>query len=351
MVADKPGDEFGLVFGKAKAQRGRPRLLGALDLLVALTLARVVQEHGEIKGAAVLDLGEDLGGERVLLALQAALDIVDRFNGLERMLVDREMMVHVELGLPDDATELRQETAQHAGLVHQRQDAAGMVAASHDVEEHRPGFLIIARLARHGPERAARRRHRLRVNVDLALVGEPEQTHQLARVRHEHGRVGDGDAAAIEREALFLERLGRRLRLEPGDAGRTLFFVNLQLGAQDAGERADFLRRKEIALHEALDRGRVVALRVAQTSRHFGLQVEGQAFLGTAGEEVKVAADGPEEAGLAQKDGLVGGREGGLVEDLLQVGAAMDVLGEPEQGLQVAQAALAVLHIGLDAVA
>ncbi len=51
--------------GRPETQRRGPRLLGAFDLLVAFALAGVVQQHGEIERAAVLDLGEEFGRERV----------------------------------------------------------------------------------------------------------------------------------------------------------------------------------------------------------------------------------------------------------------------------------------------
>ena len=49
------------------------------------------------------------------------------------------------------------------------------------------------------------------MDVEIALVGEPEQAHQLARVADEHVGVGDREAPAIDGEALFLQRLRRRL--------------------------------------------------------------------------------------------------------------------------------------------
>ena len=259
-------------------------------------------------------------------------------------------MVHVELGLADNAAKLRQETSEYAGLVHQRQHAARMVLARDDVEKHRPRVFFRTRLARHGPQRAPRRRHRLGMDVDLPLVREPEQAHQLARVSDEHLRIGDGKTSAIDGEARLLQRLGCSAGDKPRLAAGAFLLIDFQLGAEDARQRADLFRGEEVALHETLDRRRVVALGIAHAPRHLRLQVERQAFFRTSGKEVQVAAHGPEKARLAHEDGLVGRHEGRVVEHFAQPDAAMDILGQPEQRLQIAQPALAVLHIRLDAI-
>ena len=44
-------------------------------------------------------------------------------------------------------------------------------------------------------------------------------------------------------------------------------------------------------------------------------------------------------------------REDALVDELLAVAHAVEILADPEQRLQVAQAALAVLDVGLDQIA
>ena len=47
-----------------------------------------------------------------------AFDIVDRLDGLQRVLVHREVVIHVELRLTHDAAELRQEAPKNARFVH-----------------------------------------------------------------------------------------------------------------------------------------------------------------------------------------------------------------------------------------
>ena len=123
----------------------------------------------------------------------------------QRVLVHREVVIHVELGLAHDAAEFREEPAQHASLVHQRQHATRMVLAADDVQEHLARRLIRARLPRNGPQRAPRRRHRLGMDIQLPFIRKPEQPHQLAGVLNEHLRICDGESSTINREAVFLD--------------------------------------------------------------------------------------------------------------------------------------------------
>ena len=62
-------------------------------------------------------------------AQRAAGDVGDDAHRPQRVLVDGVGVVHVELHLGDDAAELGDEAAQHAGLVHQGQGAVGLPAA------------------------------------------------------------------------------------------------------------------------------------------------------------------------------------------------------------------------------
>ena len=75
----------------------------------------------------------------------------------------------------------------------------------------------------------------------------------------------------------------------------SLAWLNSSAGAEDAGQVAHILGDEEIALHEALDAQHADALGIAHALGQFGLHVEGQLFLGAAGDEMQVAAHRPEE--------------------------------------------------------
>src|SRR5690606_24592166 len=104
-------------------------------------------------------------------------------------------------------------------------------------------------------------------------------------------------------------------------------------------------------LHEALNRRQPRMTGIAEPFGDITLNVEMQPFLGLAREEMHVAAHGPQEIlGLAELQKLFPG-EDALVDQFLAGAHAVVIFADPEQGMQVAQAALAVLDIGFDEIA
>ena len=74
-------------------------------------------------------------------------------------------------------------------------------------------------------------------------------------------------------------------------------------------------------------------------------------LFGAAGVEMHVAADRPQEI-LAAAEGAIFLRiEHALLDQIGGVVDAIDIFRDPEQRMQIAQAALAVLHIRFDAIA
>ena len=100
-------------------------------------------------------------------------------------------------------------------------------------------------------------------------------------------------------------------------AGDRLGVVDLERGAEDAGQVADVLGDEEVALHEALDAEHAGCVGVAEARGQLGLEVEGQPLLGAAGEEVQVAAHGPEEILGALEAPELGAREDACLDQLV----------------------------------
>src|SRR5262249_2762885 len=121
--------------------------------------------------------------------------------------------------------------------------------------------------------------------------------------------------------------------------------------AEDGGEVADVLGDEEVVLHAALDLAQAGMLGVAEAERHLVLQVEGEPLFGAAGEEMQMAAHRPEKIAAAAEERKLGGREDALPHQIRDVADAVDVFRNPEQRVQVAQAALTVLDVRLDEVA
>ena len=122
-------------------------------------------------------------------------------------------------------------------------------------------------------------------------------------------------------------------------------------GAEDAGQIADALGDQEIMLHQPLDAEGPGMVGIADAPRQLGLQIEGQALLRPSGEIVQMAAHGPEEGGRLLEGRHLGGAQHPAVDqggDLIHL---IEIFGDPVEGMEVAQASLALLDVGLQRIA
>ena len=126
----------------------------------------------------------------------------------------------------------------------------------------------------------------------------------------------------------------------------------LQRGAEDAGQIAHILGHQEVGAHEGFHRpARLFGIDIAQLGRQCRLHVELQAFLGAPQQVMQAHAHVPQE-----RFGLLEGLVFLAGEDAMldQAGGVLDmikILADPVEGLQVAQAPLAFLDVGLDQIA
>src|SRR3546814_20971240 len=104
-----------------------------------LSLGDIVEQHRDIERPARGDLLDDRRRARMVGPELAALNLRHETARADRMLVDRIMMVHVELHLRDDAPEVRNETAEPDGLVHPATHRYALERRSQPLEEHRGG--------------------------------------------------------------------------------------------------------------------------------------------------------------------------------------------------------------------
>src|ERR671928_170124 len=80
---------------------------------------------------------------RMLAAETPCLDFGQDADGADEVLVHRVVVVHVELHHRNDAAEIRDETAEHAGLVHAPQHHFRRVLRRDDVEEELVRLKVI----------------------------------------------------------------------------------------------------------------------------------------------------------------------------------------------------------------
>ena len=126
-------------------------------------LGDVVQEQRHVEQRAVLRLdgAHQLGGERRVLGA-SGLDVGEDADAAQEMLVDRVVVIHVELHHRHDAAEGAHELAEHAGLVHAAEHGLGVVLRGEDLEEQAVGLLVLAQFVvdevQRVPDRRASRR-------------------------------------------------------------------------------------------------------------------------------------------------------------------------------------------------
>ena len=215
---------------------------------------------------------------------------------------------------------------------------------------------IVLDLAVDQLERARGCAHRVGMERQIVLLREMEDADQVDRIAREDVGLGDIDAVIVDDEVVgFAQAAAALARLEfrhHAAERRRVFRLQLfQGGAQDGGEVADILRDQEVMLHEALDILHAGMLGIAEPHRDLALDVEGEALLRPAGDEMHVAAHRPQEILAAPEQLQFVLVEHAMLDQFLDGAHAIDVFAHPEQRMQIAQAALAVLDVGLDEVA
>ena len=127
--------------------------------------------------------------------------------------------------------------------------------------------------------------------------------------------------------------------------------LRLQHRTEDPRELADTLRDEEIVLHEPLD-GQIAAARpIAHARRDLGLAVEGEAILRAGADDVQVRPHPPEEILRPREATILVPAEHTTLDELAETLDAEEVLGDPEQHVEIAQTALAVLYVGFEEIA
>ncbi len=259
------------------------------------------------------------------------------------VLVHRVDVEQVVLHLPDDAAEIDQVTAQHAGLVHQAQRVGDALRLLHDGEEQAAVYRIVAPARVHhraGVVQAAQRTWRQALDARRALVHQ-ERFQDGVGLALVEIVAGDLEHALAFHEALV-------------DDTRHLGFAREQHGLdieqQHDIELRDRLGRPVITAHQLLAGALVIVLPIAEGLGQRGLQVEHQHVLAASGHQVQARTDGLEQALVAGELLRFALAQQPALEQFLPAVAQAGRLGHPQDHLQVAQAAGAFLAVGLERV-
>ena len=260
----------------------------------------------------------------------------------------------LELHQRDDAAEIRDEAAEHAGLVHQSQNDLRRVARGQQVEKQAVGLAVGAQRGVDAFQRLRDEARRAGMDREAVPIGKPEETDEVHGIAPERVGRGERQAIIVDRESLGQGGAGVRADRahEAVEHGARLRLALLESRANDRGEISDVLGDQEIIFHETLDAGETAAGREAESLGQRALVVEAQALLGMAGHEMHVAAHpatrSPRSGRTAETPRA---REQAGVDEVGALPDAIDVFGDPEERVEIAQTALALLDVRLDDVA
>ncbi len=241
MVLHQPGDRFRFAGTHAEARAETARDGGAgIRMILVAAFRDVVEEDRHVDRVAALDLAHQFMGFGIFLGIHPALDFRQDADGAQEMLVGRVVVIHVELHQRDDAAEIGDEAAEHAGLVHPAQRRFGVLARGEDFEKEAVCLLVLAQGAVDKLQRARQQLQRVGMNVETVLIGDMEKADDVDRVRVEEILLRDREAPVLDVEAANDFPATHRLH-EAADGGLLLFLLILKHGAENARQVADIL--------------------------------------------------------------------------------------------------------------
>ena len=349
VMAHEPGDGLRFLIRQPQPGTETERDLRAdFRMIPAPSLGDVVKQQPEIERPARFDLLHGLAGERHLVIEEPQFDPVEDAEGEDGVFVHGIDVIHVVLHLGDDAAEIGNEPAEHTGFVHAPEHEFGVVGRRQDFHEQPVGLGVVPEIVVDQPEIARDQAQRLGMDVELMALGDVEQPYEVDRVIGEGGVAFHRDPVPAHPEPFDVAFA----QSQPGQGEKGFAPVLfLQRGAEDAGQVPHLLGVKEVVFHEALDPAGAGVIGIAHEAAELFLQIEGQPVLGAPGDIVKVAAHRPQEVlGLGEAGGLLG-RQHAELDHLADLVHPVEIFGDPEQGVQVAQASLAFLDVGLEHIA
>ena len=185
MVAHQPGDQVAFLFGHSEPRAQFERHFCTEHRMIAAPpFGDIVEQDRDIERAALGDLVDDRAGQRVVGLHVTLFDLGHQPDRADGVLVDRIVVVHVELHLGVDPAEIGHEPAEHPGFVEPAQRRFGIIAAGQQVHEGSIGPGIFAHRIDQ-PRIAHRQPHRIGVQFQPCGVGQNENLDQADRVLRE----------------------------------------------------------------------------------------------------------------------------------------------------------------------
>ena len=159
-------------------------------VIAAAALGDVVEQRGDIQQPGVLEVGDQLAAERVLVRVLRQREPAQVAQHLQDVLVHRVDMEQVMLHLPHDAPEHRQVTPQHRQLVHAAQFVQHALGLLQDRQESRAVGRVAAVGGVDPHPRMPQRPHQRRGHAAQLLVLRHQQEGAQDAVRVGVQRIG-----------------------------------------------------------------------------------------------------------------------------------------------------------------
>src|SRR4029079_7349834 len=200
-----------------------------------------MQKQCDVKQLAMLgqNLMDQLIWKRRFIAA-AALNLGEHADTAQEMLVHCVVVIHVELHHGDDLPEGRNETSEHACLVHPPQYSLRIVLGCQDFQKEPVGFLVLAQFCVDQFEGAGDRTHAIGVEGQIVLLRQVENTDQVDRIALESVRLSKEDAVLVDDEVVALGKfapLHRPKTLhDTAEHGNALGVTVFQLRAKNRGQ-------------------------------------------------------------------------------------------------------------------
>ena len=349
VIAHQPFDRFAFLCVQTQPGADAAGKLRAQDrMILGPSLADVVQQKGDIDHSPVDPAFQDAAGDRQLFDQFAALDLGQAADGLDDVLVHRVVVIDVELHHRDDGFEFRDEGRQDPQFVHPAQAAFGVPVFQQQVKEQSLRLGVLAHVVVDQVQIPGQEPHDVGVKQIAGAQRLFKDAQKVQLVGQKGPGVGHIDPALHQLIALA-DPLGQLE--DPEQAGFALGVAGLQLGQEDAGQFAHLGGLAKVVLHEMLDRAPPARIAIAHPRRDFDLQVKGQHIGRAPGDIVQMAARGPQEIfGPGKAVKLVAVQQP-RPDQPFGAGHPVQVLADPVQCLQVAEAALAFLDVRLQHIA
>ena len=152
-------------------------------MVPAAPLGNVMEQNSDIKHPARNDLAHRCRRMGMLPVKVAFFDPGEEANRADAMLIDRIMMIHVELHLGHNPSEVGHKTSKDRRLIHPAQHGFGIALAGQDAHEQSVRARVAAHLGIDQLAVAVGSAHRLRVNLKTMFVGKREYLDKPDGVR------------------------------------------------------------------------------------------------------------------------------------------------------------------------